>query len=297
MNITRKIINVLFLLFIVFPFTGFSQEIDENGYNYNSVRPIRRADIMYSKTVWLRMDLQEKQNEPFFAANNEIPKVIIDAVKAGVLRPYKNDSLSQRMSIQTFLDNLKLPGVGDDGGGELGGFGGDEDFGGGDSWGGGGDSWGGDDSASDSGGAEDVGSDEFFPKQINLLEFKEDILFDKKRSRMFHDIQSIKLIIPADLFPSGIEKELATFSYKELVENVFVDNPSALWYNPKNTGENRNLSDAFDLRLFSARVVKYSNPKDNMIDDIYNGNQKLSLAKSQEYEHWMLEYESNLWSN
>ncbi len=45
-----------------------AQEIDDSGYNYNSVRPIRRADIMYLKTLWRRMDLREKQNEPFFAA-------------------------------------------------------------------------------------------------------------------------------------------------------------------------------------------------------------------------------------
>ena len=295
----RKIIKISYLsLLLMLPsIWGVAQEIDENGYNYNSVRPVRRADIMYSKTTWMRMDLREKQNEPYFAANNEISKIIIDAVKAGVLRPFKNDSLSQRMSLQTFLDNLKIPGA-DEG---LSQDDIDMGFGGGDDWGdGGGDDWGGDggdDFGGGGGGGAAQGPEEFFAKQIYLLEFKEDLLFDKKRSRMFHDIQSIKLIIPSELYPSGIEKELATFSYKELVENVFVDNPSALWYNPKNTGENRNLSDAFDLRLFSARIIKYSNPKDNFIEDIYNGNAKLSLAKSQEYEHYLVEYESNLWSN
>ena len=287
--------SYLSLLLIFLSFFGIAQEIDENGHNYNSVRPVRRADIMYSKTTWLRMDLREKLNEPYFAVNNEISKIIINAVKAGVLRPFKNDSLSQRMPLQTFLDNLKLPGADE-------GLSQDDDIGfggGGDDWGGGGgDDWGGGDDFGDGGGevATD-GPEEFFAKQIYLLEFKEDLLFDKKHSRMFHDIQSIKLIIPSELYPSGIEKELATFSYKELVENVFIDNPSALWYNPKNTGENRNLSDAFDLRLFSARIIKYSNPKDNFIEDIYNGNVKLSLAKSQEYEHYLVEYESNLWSN
>ncbi|MFT5914657.1 MAG: hypothetical protein ACJAWV_000778 [Flammeovirgaceae bacterium] len=300
-----------------------AQEIDDSGYNYNSVRPIRRADIMYMKTLWRRMDLREKQNEPFFAAENEISKIVIDAVKAGVLRPFMNDSLTTRMSPSQFLENLKVPGGdeglskediemgfgagGDDawGGGGGGGGGGDwgDSSGGGGAWGG--DSGGGDGFGGDSGGGDGgtgktvsaVAADEFFAKQIPILEIKEDLIFDRKRSRMYHDIQSITLVIPGEYYPSGIDKPLATFSYKELVENVFIDNPQAIWFNPKNTIENRNLADAFDLRLFDARIIKYTNPKDDMIEDVYNSDLKLSLGKSQQYEHDILEYESNMWSN
>ena len=71
----------------------------------------------------------------------------------------------------------------------------------------------------------------------------------------------------------------------------------AIWYNVNNTAQHRNLSDAFDLRLFSGKLIKYSNAKGELIEDTYAGNQKLGLAKSQEYEHDLLEYESNLWSN
>lgn len=282
----------------------FAQEISESDYNEFSVRPIRRADIMYMNTVWLKMDLREKQNEPFFAVENEITKIIIQAVKDGVLRPYMNDSLTTRMSMKDFKENLKLPGGDepvddgfDDGGGW--GGGGDDWGGGGDSWGGGGDAGGGDGAfgGGDGGGAKKpAGSDEFFPKQITTLQIKEDLLFDRKRSRMYHDIQAVTLIIPGDYYPAGIDKRLASFSYKELVENVFKDNPKAIWYNPKNLTEHRNLADAFDLRLFSARIIKFANPKDQYIEDIYS-DLKMSLGKSQEYEYNLLEYESNLWSN
>ena len=264
---------------------------DKDAFSPHSIRPIRRADVMYNNTVWIRMDLREKQNEPFFAANSEITKIIIDAVKAGVLRPYKNDSLVTRMSIQEFNENLKIPGA-DEGLSDEDlamGFGGD-DFGGGDDWGGG--DWG-----TEGGAEEDAGPEEFFAKDIRIIELKENRMFDRKRARMYYDIQSIRLIIPGDLYPTGIDKPLATFSYKELVSNVFVDNPAAVWYNAKNTAENKNLADAFELRQFTGKIVKYSNPKDAVIDDIYKGNLKLGLAKSQEYEHRLLEYESDLWSN
>lgn len=266
---------------------------DKDAFSPHSIRPIRRADVMYNNTVWIRMDLREKQNEPFFAANSEITKIIIDAVKAGVLRPYKNDSLITRMSIQEFNENLKIPGA-DEGLSDEDlamGFGGD-DFGGG-----GGDDWGGGDWGSEGGAEEDAGPEEFFAKDIRIIELKENRMFDRKRARMYYDIQSVRLIIPGDLYPTGIDKPLATFSYKELVSNVFIDNPAAVWYNAKNTAENKNLADAFELRQFTGKIVKYSNPKDAVIDDIYKGNLKLGLAKSQEYEHRLLEYESDLWSN
>lgn len=305
--------------------TGYSVlgqgEISEKNYNDNSVRPIRRADIMYKNTVWLKMDLREKQNEPFFAAENQVTKVIIKAVKDGVLRPYLNDSLNHRMQMSQFKENLKLPGGdesiddGFDDGGWGGGGGGGDDWGGGGGggdWGGGGGGggWGGEGDGGWGGGSEGgadaggggapaataAGADEFFPQQISTLRIREDLLFDRKRSRMYHDIQAITLIIPGEFYPAGIDKELATFSYKELVENVFMDNPNAIWYNPENMTEHRNLADAFDLRLFSARIIKFSNPRDNYIADIYS-DMKMSLGKSQEYEYGLLEYESNLWSH
>ena len=87
------------------------------------------------------------------------------------------------------------------------------------------------------------------------------------------------------------------FSYKELVENVFVDNPQATWYNSQNIIEHKNLADAFDLALESARIIKYANPRNAYIDDIYNGDTKTALGKAVEYKHNIMEMESNTWSN
>ncbi|WP_375559371.1 gliding motility protein GldN [Bernardetia sp. OM2101] len=276
----------------------FGMEYAQDGYNHNSIRPLHESHIMYKKTLWFRMSLKEKQNLPFFAVENEITKVIIDAVKLGIIRPYKNDSLRTRMSQEEFLENLTIPSdevtlteeeiamgfTADD----LGGFGG-----GGDDWGSGGD-WGG-----DSGGSAEAETiaNEFYPKQLHLLEIKEDLLFDNKHSRMKHDIQAITIIIPAEMNPAtGLEKKLAAFSYKELVQNLFRDNSQAIWYNERNNRHHRNLEEAFDLRLFNARVIKYDNARDNMIVDIYE-DQRSALIAAQQYEHQLVEYESHLWEN
>lgn len=282
------------ILSIFFSWTASAQEVSEE-YNYNSLRPIRKSDMMYKNTLWWRMDMREKQNEAFFAEDNQVTQIIIDAVKAGVLRPFESDELNTRMSLTQFLENLKVPGAGE-GESEI-------DWPSDDPWPSdeGSDPWIDGETIEGSGDgdglATDTESEEFFAKQIPILEIKTNLIYDKKRSRMYTQIESISLIIPGDNYTSGIEKVLATFSYKELVENVFVDNPNASWYNAQNTIEHRNLADAFDLSLYAARIIKYANPKDAYIEDIYNGDLKLSLAKSQAYQHKLLEYEANTWSN
>ncbi len=271
-----------------------AQERDEFGYNPNSLRPIHNDDQLFKKTLWFRMDLKEKQNKPFFARNMEITKVIIDAVKAGILRPYTSDSLQTRMSFEQFTQNLTQPGQ-DTGLSEeekAMGFGESEDGWGGDAWG---DDKGGGEGG-EGGGDKAAASNEYFPKQFTILEMREDLIFDKKRSRMYHDIQALTIYLPADQNPTGVEKALASFSYKELVENVFRDNPNAIWYNNQNPREHRTLEEAFELRLFAAHLTKYANSEDNTIDDVY-GVGKSSIVMSMQLEHGLVEYESDFWEN
>lgn len=268
-----------------------------NYVNHNSTAGIPDYDIMYKKKLWRRMDLKEKQNRSFFAYNNEITKIIIEAVEAGVLFPYKNDSLKTRMSKEEFLENLKMPVYGGD---ELTeeekamGFTEDDGWGD-DGWGDEGDGWG-DEEGTEEEATEEVSADYFFPNDISVLEIVEDWIFDKRRSRLFYDIQSIKLILPAEKFPeTGLQREVATFKYKDL-EDLFRSMPEeALWFNPQNSAEHKNLADAFLLRLFSARLIKVANPEDSYISDIYNSSPKEGLIASQKIEQELLELEHELW--
>lgn len=290
-------VNSFVLLFCLLSLPAVAQESDA-GYNPNSVFPVHADDVMYKKRVWRRMDLKEKQNKPFFAFNNEITKIIIDAVRAGELYPYTSDSLDQRMEKATFLENMKLP---EEGGGlteEEKALGFTED----DGWGGG---WGDDDAAggdpaagagSGSGsGGDSFADDSFLPNEVSILEIMEDIIFDKKRSRLYYDIQSIKLIIPANKFETGLFRVVGVFRYKDLVE-LFQSMPEkAIWFNPWNSQEHRNLADAFTLRLFNARITKVENPDDQYIVDIYNQSPRQGLMASQWMEDEIVKYEHDLW--
>lgn len=275
-----------------------------DGYNPNSVRPIHETDQLYKTRVWRRMDLREKQNKPFFSENRRITRVIIESVMNGTLYPYTNDSCVTRMSKEQFIENMSIPmdepGLTEEE--KAMGFGEEETTSADDGWGGG---WG--DEPADSGqGAEgtevaDAGTDAgesylFTPRDVTVLEIMEDVIFDKERGRQYYNVQSVTMILPPENFPNtGLLKEVASFRYKDLIR-VFQENPDvAIWVNPKNDAMHLNLEHAFDLRLFSAHIIKYSNPDDSRLVDMVEGDRRQALLKSLDYEYKLLEREHEVW--
>lgn len=287
-----KGVLLLLLLAIGSGSIAVAQEDNSRGYNPNSVRPIHESDIMFKKTVWRRIDLKEKQNRPFMAKNAEITRVIINAVKAGLLQPYGNDSVTTKMTLEDFVENLRVPveGGGLDEAAVKAGIKADDD------------PWATAPAATTAKGGKPAATpapaapvvDEYFPSDLQLLELKEDIIFDKQRSRLYYDIQTITIIIPGvEGRGSGLDKPVASFKYKDLAK-LFRNDPKAIYFNAQNNQAHKNLADAFDLRLFHARLIKISNPDDAYIQDIYEGGKK-GLVASQNLEYQLMEYEHNLW--
>lgn len=272
----KALLSILILFLIGFISIESSAQEERLVANENSVYPIPYNDQMYKRTVWRRMDLKEKQNRPFFSTSNEITRIIIDAVNDGLIYPYVTDSLNNRMSKEQFLENLKLPTD------EVDDFGSDAGFG--DTQGGG---W---------GDEEEVATtiQYYDASQLTIMRIKEDMIFDRVRSRLYWDIQSFEMIIPSTEVATGIEKTVGVFRYKDL-EKLFRSMPDrAIWYNRQNTAHHRNMADAFLLRLFQARVVKIANDRDDWIQDI-SPDAKSALYKSQQEEYKLIEYEHNLW--
>lgn len=289
------------------------QEKSNNGFNPLSLRPTHTSNVMYKTTLWRRVDLREKINQPMFSKGAEITKHLIDGVKAGVLDAYANDSLATKLTLQQFNERLfrKFEGGGlsqaeiDAGFGTVG-----ED-----------DGWGGTTTPAATGGGDDGWGDgggepmattgmpgatrtaavnpitedgaEMFASDLYLIEVREDWIFDKQRSRQYNDIQTVTIMIPAEASADGLEKELASFKYKEL-EVYFRSNPNCIWYNAANTAQHKNLADAFELRLFNGRIIRKSDPRGRYLEDIYK-SPKAGLLKSQELEFELMEKEHNLW--
>lgn len=278
-------------------FATMAQERSTTAASNPSARPIPESDVMFKKTVWRAIDLREKQNRPMFSQNREITKVIIEAVKRGELQAYKNDSLATPLTLQEFNQNMTVP---DQAGGlteaeKAAGFTEQVD-----------DGWGAPATPKKAPANTNVtpaGSPttpeatgfEYFPKQIHQLELKEDVIFDKKRSRLYHDIKSITLMLPASLSPIGIEQEIGSFKYSDLVR-VFKANPDqAIWFNTLNDAQHKNLAEAFELWLFSSYIVKVSNPANARLEEIHGGP-KQGLLAAQQITEELIEFEYNLWS-
>ena len=86
-----------------------AQERDETKMNQLSARPIDDQDILMKKALWRRVDLNEKQNLPMFSKNNEITRYLIEAVKAGLLDAYVNDSCVTKLTPEQFHKKLLIP--------------------------------------------------------------------------------------------------------------------------------------------------------------------------------------------
>lgn len=288
----KKLQGLAFGISLIISQFAVAQEKPNNDLNPLSLRPIREENVMYKTTLWRRIDLKEKQNQPLFSKGSEITRHLIDAVKAGLIEAYDNDSLITKLTLDQFMDRLMLKGEG-------GGLSEEEKAAGFSA--GGDDGWGGDSGgASKSAGgaapatAVDPGAGvEIFPTQLTTLELKEDWIFDKQRSRQYFDILSLRLIIPADQTTLGFDRPIATFKYKEL-ERYFRSNPKCIWYNAANGASHKNLADAFELRLFHGKIIKKSNALDNFLDDIYKSPRE-GLLKSEQLEHELMEFEHNLW--
>src|SRR5690606_7702934 len=83
----------------------------------------------------------------------------------------------------------------------------------------------------------------YLPRQMSQLRLMEDIIFDKRRSRLYYDIQAILIIVPGSETITQIDEYLGWFKYKDL-EKLFRNHPkTAIWFNRLNTAQNKNFAD------------------------------------------------------
>lgn len=301
----KKVILSIFLSAI--GAAAFAQEVQdlEIQYNPNSLNPIPVYEQHYKVRVWRNIDLKEKQNKGFFAKNGELSKLIVDAVRSGELVDvYQNDSLTSKISKEDFLGRLvaeqaavydqwdpnrdwytddlvtyngkNFRALRDNRGVTPGAEGSEDDW-----------------------VATSQGSGiEYQVADMSNLHLVEDVIFDRRRSRLYYDIQGIEILIPGAKTNTGIDVSLGWFKYKDL-EKLFRNNiPKAVWFNWQNTAQNKNFADAILLRLFHGSIYKVQNPDDETIDDVYraNGRPYREGVWAREWtEMQLMEKEHNLW--
>ena len=312
---------------------GRAQEQATSTATTGAIRAIPVSDQMFRKTIWRAIDLREKQNRPMFSDGHEISRVIIDAVKRGELQAYKNDSVTSTFSSKEMLGNMsyaiEAPISPDADGGDWGNATGapkapKQAAAANDGWGA--------PIAAAPAATKRVPKKDasgkimkdrrgktiyttvptvaaappppppattaaYLPREIYQMELTEEMIFDKKRSRMYHQIKTVSLKLPSTLASntSGLEKNIATFKYSDLVK-VFRNNPQmAIWFNSQNDAQHKNLADAFELWLFNSYITKVSNPAGDDLASQY-GSEREGLLAAQQTAADLVEYEYSLWS-
>lgn len=279
---------------------ALAQETD-GQVNPNSLLRIPKYEQLYKVRVWRNVDLREKQNKGFFAKGNEITKLITQGVSSGELADvYLKDSLTEKKPKDLFFsdmvsqqgqtfpnwdptadyiqtDRVTLNGKNYE-------------------------------SLMDSRGKNpETSKDEwqatnagkpalFLAGDIYQMQLVEDVIFDKRRSRLYYDIIAVGL--SAFDVNTNTYKPLGWFKYIDL-EKLFRNHPDeAIWFNRYNTAENKNYADAFLLRLFHGVIDKVENPDDDRIADVYSRNNRpyREAVWAMEWEEMkMMEREHNLW--
>ena len=270
-----------------------------------SIEPIDYYEQLYKFRVDRVIDLNERQNAGFKSRQSDIARFLVEAIKSGKLNVY-GDSLTRGLvqSVSTTLisnqavmspawdakqayqttENVSVNGVNysslrNDNTGHS-----PSDA----AW------W---EKSTEQ--TEFVGAD-----QIQGLKLVEDVIFDKRRSRMFYDIQAIGLLAQ----PQG-DAELQTRGYVlykdffKLVESYahsknLAERDMVMWRNRYNPAENKTFTDAFKIRMFHGVIEKVENPDDRSIVEIFRSNNRTfteAIYARWEEEMKMMEKEHNLW--
>jgi gliding motility associated protien GldN len=271
--------------------------------NQNSVEKIPYYEQLYRFRVWRTVDLNEKQNAGFKSAKSDISQFLLQSIKSGSITVY-NDSLTTVMTPEQVTvsnkANMEAPydakksyfinepvsyngknyeSTRNDNKAHLPT---DADW------------W-----------QVSANQTEYFTKDnVVGIELVEDVIFDKRRSRLYYDPQAIGLLAQksgsTDMSPIGYIKYK---DFYDLVEKAFHSKDmtvrdKVMWRNRYNPSENRSFVDAFKLRLFHGVILKVENPGDYSIEQIYTRNGRTygeSVFARWEEEMKMMEKEHNLW--
>lgn len=276
-------------------------QADEVQYNPNSIDPIPAYEHHYKVRIWRQVDLTEKQNKGFFSVNGELTRFMMDLIKSGELTVYANDSLERTVSKEEAVKVFERSQA--------------EVF---DEWNPSTTYYQGDIKSfngknyeaqmestgvkpDDAPGGEWIMTQQgvalqYSANEITRILLKEDLIFDKRRSRLYFDIQSIQLFAFDDVL--GVFRPMGIIRYKDLEVKCRQYASKAVWFNRQNTAQNKNFADAFLLRLFKGYIVKVENPDDQDIIAMIaasGGNRFEGVYEIYRQENLLMEKEHNLW--
>ena len=292
--------SLVVVLLVVLGGSAFAQQ--DTIANPNSIDKIPFYEQLYRFRVWRNVNLREKQNAGFKSAKSDIGDFLIKVIKNGSLIAYDGDSVRAAYKPEDVLvlnTAVQAPAYNSQQNYTT-----TEEV-----------SYQGKNYASTRN--DNIGhlptdnqwweltqnqTELLTAGQIAELQIVEDVIFDKRRSRLYYDIQYIGIIVEKD----GQYNPKGFIYYKDFVKLVdkaahsknLDERDKVQWRNRYNPSENKSFIDAFKLRLFHGIIEKVENPDDRTIQAIYENNGRTfgeSVFARWEEEMKLMEKEHNLW--
>jgi gliding motility associated protien GldN len=247
---------------------GVVDIIEHNNY-LTPWQPIREADVLWKKRVWMEIDTRQKQNFAFRYPGDEESgggmyiEILIDAIKNGRITAFKDDRFTVQMDAADVMAALtKKPDT-----------------------------------------IEVVMPDEtvqqriithaWEPENITKYRLKEDVIFDKNIGRMVHRIIGISPYL--DLLNEDLTYRGSTPLFWLHYEDIRPINVKYEVYNPENDVYRITWDDFFEKRHFSSRILKSTIDNILQTDIDYSKKGIDKLYESEAVKEKLFNKEHDLW--
>lgn len=248
---------------------GVVDMVDHNNY-LTPWQPIREADVLWKKRVWMEIDTRQKQNFAFRYPGDEESgggmyiEILLDAIKNGKVQAFKDDRFTVKLDYADVMSMLS--------------------------------------SKPDTTYVENpdgsmkmvIYNKQWDPETVTRYRMKEDVIFDKNVGRMVHRIIGISPY--KDVMNENGEYRGSTALFWLHYADLRPINVKYEVYNPENDMYRMTWDDFFEKRHFASFVLKSTfdnilqtdiNASKNGIDRLYESEEIKEKIFNKEHDLWV----------
>ncbi|MBE9661429.1 gliding motility protein GldN [Mucilaginibacter myungsuensis] len=251
------------------PLDGYYLQHHVDSAKVTPYAPLREADVIFQKRIWLEIDLREKFNNYMAAPKSRLIDALMEGVMQGRLiaydptptpddpggdafyKPLKPEQAMVRLSDSALVTKRDA-----------------------------------ENNIIDS----KLQANPFDPDSIVRFRIKEDWMFDKQRSVFEPRIIGIAPLIKPKGNAPGMDYTPAFWIYFPEARKVLANKPIA---NASNDATGLSYDDAFIKRLFAGYIIKQTNAADERIKDYTLGIDR--LYEAQRIKKQLMDWELDLW--
>lgn len=245
---------------VVDGFYNYSILGNATPFNYPQINP---NNIRFYKRIWRDIDLKDPENQILAIPGNTLIEAVLEGVKSGKLTAYDpvDDSFKFKMAPdQAFArlqDSVLVP-VFDDQGNQI---------------------------------SEQWKLNDFNPERITKIRIKEDIFFDKQRSKIETRIIGIAPMMGVQTADVSIGEAPMFWLYFPQCRTVLVKKDVS---NPDKNLFDMSMDDIFLQRKFSSKIIRESNTTGQRIVD-YTLDSSEQEKEAKRIENGIEEYKKKVW--